>query len=69
MNVTRVMLVQRLEELRNAQLEALSAASTILGRIQECELLLTVLDKEGVEAEVLPSPTPQLVEDEVSEEG
>ncbi len=56
-DISREMVEARLNELRNAQLEALTAASTILGRIQECELLLAVLDKEEEEAETPPSPT------------
>lgn len=59
MDITREMVVKRLDELRQAQLEALSAASAILGRIQECELLLQVLAKEeGAET----PPSPKLVE-------
>ncbi len=54
-DLTREMVLKRLDELRNAQLEALTAHATSLGRLQECELLLSVLDKEEeVEAPSVP---------------
>ncbi len=53
--VTREMVTKRLDALRTAQLEALTAHATTLGRLQECELLLSVLDKEE-EVEVPPVP-------------
>ncbi len=53
--ITREMILKRLDELRNTQLEALTAHATSLGRLQECELLLSVLDKEEeVEAPSVP---------------
>ncbi|KKL47403.1 hypothetical protein LCGC14_2335910 [marine sediment metagenome] len=39
-DITLEMLTKRLEELNAAQLEALSTASSILGRIRECELMI-----------------------------
>ncbi len=57
--ITREMILKRLDELRHAQLEALTAHATTLGRLQECELLLQVLDKEE---EVETPPSPALVE-------
>ena len=59
-DITREMLEKRLIDLRAAQINTLAAASTILGRIQECELLLVVLDKKEEEEET--PPLPKLVE-------
>lgn len=53
--ITREMVEQRLIELRTEQMKRLSESSAILGRIQECEMLLIVLDKPE-EAEVVPPP-------------
>ena len=47
--ITREMVEQRLMELREAQIEKLSESSAILGRIQETELLLMLLDKPEAE--------------------
>lgn len=44
--ITREMLEQRLAELKETQLNVLAQASAILGRIQECELLIRVLASE-----------------------
>ncbi len=44
--ITREMVTKRLDALRTAQLEALTAHATTLGRLQECELLLSVMGKE-----------------------
>ena len=54
--ITREMVEQWLIELRSEQLRRLSESSAILGRIEECEMLLQVLDKEEG-AETPPSPT------------
>ena len=62
MQITCEMIGQRLIELRAEQLRRLSESSVILGRIEECEMLLVVLDKEE-EVETPPS-SPQLVEEE-----
>ena len=54
-DITREMVEQRLIDLRAEQIKRLSESSAILGRIQECEMLLQVLDKEE-KAETPPSP-------------
>ncbi len=56
------MLEKRLIDLRAAQIDTLAKASGILGRIQECELLLVVLDKKEEKEEVGEPPLPKLVE-------
>ena len=67
MEVTREKIELRLTELRQAQIEAIAQSSIILGRIDECELLLMILAKEEVEEkseeETSPPPPPKLVED------
>ncbi len=62
-DLTREMVLKRLDALRTAQLEALTAHATSLGRLQECELLLSVLDKEE-EEEAPPAPVLAEVVDE-----
>ena len=68
--ITREMVEQRLSELRDEQILKLSEASVILGRIQEIELLLIVLEKKEGEGEdeTPPPPPPALVEVEKEDE-
>ena len=51
-DITLEALTKRLEELKNAQLEALAAASSVNGRMQECELMIQVINQPVVK---LPS--------------
>ncbi len=68
-DITLEVLTKRHEELKNAQLEALAAISSINGRMQECELMMQVLDQPVVK---LPSkeeaPRVPLGEIKVAEE-
>ena len=61
--ITCGMIEQRLIELRAAHIKRLSESSAILGRIQECEMLLRVLDTKE---EAKTPPSPKLVEQEES---
>ena len=54
MEITRERVEQRLADLRNEQMLILEQAAALLGRIQECETLLKVLETPEPEEVVKP---------------